>query len=59
MVALLEAMRDRGIVALPMHDGIMVQRSRASESEKLMRDVSKAKLGAELPVKRKAVKGLD
>jgi hypothetical protein len=59
MMALLEALKKKGIIALPMHDGVMVQRSQAAETQQVMSDVSRQMLGSTLPVKRKPVKGLD
>jgi hypothetical protein len=58
MMALLEALRGKGIVALPMHDGVMVQRSLAHKAEGVMNCVTKEVLGTELPSKRKMVEGI-
>lgn len=59
MMVLMEELKRRGIIALPMHDGVMVQERKAAETAKAMREVSCKVLGMALPVKRKAVVGLD
>jgi hypothetical protein len=59
MIALLEAMKKEGIVALPMHDGVMVQRNRTEEAIRVMSTVPEEMLGSPLPVKRKKVDGVD
>jgi hypothetical protein len=59
MMALLEALKEKRIVALPMHDGVMMQRSRATVAQRVMNSVSEEMLGTVLPVKRKPVEGVD
>lgn len=46
---------DLNIVALPIHDGIMVQRSSQDQSLDVMRKASAAVTGVELPVKAKVL----
>ena len=54
MAVLLELMR-RGIVALPMHDGLLCARSRKEEAAKVMRMKAGEITGAMLPVEEKPV----
>jgi hypothetical protein len=49
-VALLLACRDAGLPALPVHDCLLVPRSRTTEAAQLMRDVSARVAGVRLPV---------
>ena len=51
LVAILLRLIYLGIVALPMHDGLMVRHDLREEVEGVMREVSKLKTGFELPVK--------
>ena len=51
LVAILLRLLDLGIVALPMHDGLMVRRRAAKRAASVMREVSKALTRYALPVK--------
>ena len=52
-----ELMLTRGIVALPLHDGLMVARTRSAETAEVMREVALEMTGAAIPVEEKAGKG--
>ena len=52
MAALLELMR-RGIVALPMHDGLLCAQSRREEAAEVMRMKATEIAGADIPVEEK------
>ncbi len=51
LVAVLLRLIDIGIIALPMHDGLMVRRDKADGALKVMREVSRERTGYELPAK--------
>jgi hypothetical protein len=53
LIAILLRLIDRGIVALPMHDGLMVAQSKADTAERVMGDVAEELTGRRLPVVRK------
>lgn len=55
MVEILLALIAKGIVALPMHDGLMVARSHRDLAVRTMREVSLRNLGEALPVSEKAL----
>ena len=42
---------DIGVVALPMHDGLMVREDNAERALGVMREVSRELIGVELPAK--------
>lgn len=50
IVAVLLRLLDGGIVALPMHDGLMVRKDRAAVAGKVMEEVSREALGYALEV---------
>ena len=54
LVAALLRLLDLGVVALPMHDGLMVRRDKADEAATVMREVSLRVTGFELPVTEKS-----
>lgn len=56
LVRLLIALRRAGITALPIHDCVIVPRSKVQEARQIMEEVSKAVAGAVIPV---TVEGLD
>jgi hypothetical protein len=53
LMAALEAMMAAGIVALPMHDGVMVAASRADEAKAMMEQASEKIVGLKLAVLKK------
>lgn len=55
LVSLLLRLLDKGIVALPMHDGVMVARSQAAVTRAAMEDAAWEILGVRLPVVAKEV----
>ena len=55
LIAVLLRLLDLGVVALPMHDGLMVRYEEAERAERVMREVSKALTGYELPVRAKGL----
>ena len=55
LIAVLLRLLDLGIVALPMHDGLMVRHEEAERAERVMCEVSKAQAGYELPVREKGL----
>jgi hypothetical protein len=57
LLGCLNRLREGGIVALPLHDGILVAQSRTEEAEKAMREASIERIGYVLPVKVKAGDG--
>ena len=56
LVAVLLVLSERGIVALPMHDGIMVKQSARLEAMAVMGETSVRHLGCTLPVVEKSIK---
>lgn len=50
LVSLLLKLLDSGTVALPMHDGVMVARSRADATRVAMEDAAREVLGVSIPV---------
>ena len=50
LVASLLALSDKGVPALPMHDGLMVATSRADAARNAMSAASRSMLGMELPI---------
>lgn len=54
MIAILLRLIDLGIVALPMHDGLMVAQSKAATAMKVMGEVAKERTGHTLVVVEKA-----
>jgi hypothetical protein len=58
LVAVLLRLIDLHIVALPMHDGLMVRPDNATKALEVMRNVSKEQTGFELPAKVTALDGL-
>jgi hypothetical protein len=50
MIGVLERLRSQGIVALPIHDGLLVARSKTQEARKAMEEVSEKVCGLALPV---------
>ena len=55
LVAALLRLLDLGVVALPMHDGLMVRRDKAAEAATVMREASLRVTGFELPVAEKSL----
>jgi hypothetical protein len=55
LMAALSELMERGIVALPMHDGLLCAQSRKEEAAEVMRAKAKEITGVELPVAEKAV----
>jgi len=55
LVAVLLRLISEGVVALPMHDGLMVAQSKKALASKAMEEVSLAKLGVSLPVTEKLI----
>lgn len=55
LMALLLDLADKGIPALPMHDGINVKTSDREAALEIMQSVSAKLLGAALPVKEKPI----
>lgn len=55
MVALILRLADRGIVGLPMHDGVMVSRSKATDARRMMMATAKDIVGFGLPVSEKGL----
>jgi hypothetical protein len=55
MMAVVRHLLQRGIVALPCHDGALVQQTHKLLTTETMRRVSKAVLGRELPVAEKPI----
>jgi hypothetical protein len=53
LLGCLNWLKDAGIVALPLHDGILVAQSRAEEAERAMKGASVERLGVFLPLKTK------
>lgn len=53
LIAVLLRLMERGIVALPMHDGIMVAKSKASLAKTVMEEVAVEETGYRLPVSEK------
>ena len=54
MIAVLTELQSRNVVALPLHDGLLVARSKAEEAMCVMGTQSKKVTGVQLPVARKA-----
>ncbi len=50
MIRLLMALKAKGLVALPLHDGVLVAGSRGDEVGRMMRQVAKEITGYDLPV---------
>ena len=50
-----ELMMRRNIIALPLHDGLMVAQSQSHEAAEVMRKVAKEMTSAEIPMVEKAV----
>jgi hypothetical protein len=50
MIDVLERLRAEGIVALPIHDGLLVARNRTQEARRAMEEVSRVVCGFVLPV---------
>src|SRR5208282_1011715 len=59
LIAVLLRLLDLGVVALPMHDGLMVRHEEAERVERVMREVSEALTGSELPVREKGLAATD
>jgi hypothetical protein len=57
LVLLLCVLIDRGITALPLHDGILVAKSKAQEAKKVMEDIAEHKTGTLIPVSVKEASG--
>jgi hypothetical protein len=57
LITVLLRLLDIAVVALPMHDGLMVRRDNAARALEIMRAVSKAQTGFELPAKVTALEG--
>jgi len=55
LLASLRRLRDEGVAALPMHDGLMVARSQAGLAELAMGDASEEVTGARLPISLKTL----
>lgn len=55
LIALLHRLDKAGIAAMPMHDGVMVARSKEKRVAAIMREVSRDVLGCPLPVASKPV----
>lgn len=55
LVAILLDLISQGVVALPMHDGLMVAESKADIAVETMKRVSLSKLGVSLPVTEKPI----
>jgi hypothetical protein len=53
LVAALLQLISEGVTALPMHDGIMCQRSKADAVEKVMGDAAEKIVSFRLPISRK------
>ena len=51
----LQILMEQGIVALPMHDGLMVPESRVAEAEEAMQAAARDIVGCGLPVVRKPI----
>lgn len=49
----LDLMREAGIIALPMHDGVMVPQSKAEDAQRIMLSVGLETTGVVFPVARK------
>jgi len=56
LIAILRRLIDLGIVALPLHDGLMVAESKADRAAQVMGDVAKELTGHRLAVDQKAVR---
>jgi hypothetical protein len=50
LVSVLLKLKDLGIVALPMHDGVLVPTSRCDEAVKIMKESAEVKFGMSFPV---------
>ncbi len=59
LIGVLLGLMERGIVALPMHDGIMVAVSKASQAKTVMEDVAAEETGYRLPVSEKRFEALE
>ena len=55
LLEVLEALIADGIVALPMHDGVMVAESKAHRATEVMEAVALQRTGIKFPVKRKGI----
>jgi hypothetical protein len=55
LMAVLEELMRRGIVALPLHDGLLCARSRKEEAAEVMRRTAMEIAGAAIPVEEKLV----
>jgi hypothetical protein len=53
LMAVLEELMQRGIVALPLHDGLLCAQSRKEEAEEVMRSKAIEVTGAAIPVEEK------
>lgn len=56
MVDVLLRLRDRGIVGLPIHDGLLVPQSRIFETKATMDSVTQQRLGFKIPIKTTLLK---
>jgi hypothetical protein len=56
LIAILLRLIDLGIVALPLHDGLMVAESKAETAAKVMGNVAEELTGHKLPVEQKALR---
>ncbi len=55
LVAALLRLLDLGVVALPMHDGLIVRRDKAAVAAAVLREASLTVIGFELPVAEKSL----
>jgi hypothetical protein len=55
LVAVLEEFMRRGIVALPLHDGLLCAPSRKEEAAEVMRRMAMEIAGAAIPVEEKLI----
>lgn len=54
LVAALLGLADRKIAALPMHDGLMVARSKADKAAQIMKEAAQSTVGYKLPISLKS-----